>query len=376
MAQYSVHSMLVSLNIRDRPLRYTPAYGPAMDFVVTYNQKDTQQALPLGYSNLGAKWTFNWLSYVTDDPNSQLLVTPIYISGGGEEDYLFDVASQTFAPHPQSHATFAKTGSGSYERDLPDGTRQIFAASDGASSYPRKIFMTQVIDPTGNSVVIGYDSSLRVTTLTDAAGLVTNLSYDQPGDSLKVSKVTDPFGRFATFQYTSGQLTTIIDEIGIQSVLAYTSGTDSVSSLATPYGTTQFVCGQNGTNRWIEMTDTLGGKERVEYRDNAPGIASSDPVAPSVSSISNSGLDVANTFYWDKKAMAEAPGDYTKAQITHWLYDATGGPSGIAQRKGSLGKPNLVHLRRAARSNARRIDGQPFAGGSCIGKREHPAFLF
>ena len=53
-------------------------------------------------------------------------------------------------------------------------------------------------------------------------------------------------------------------------------------------------------------------------------------MAPNISGIVNSGLDVANTFYWDKKAMAEAPGDYTKAKITHWLYSADGTISGIA----------------------------------------------
>ena len=78
------------------------------------------------------------------------------------------------------------------------------------------------------------------------------------------------------------------------------------------------------------MTDPLGGKERVEYRDNAPNIPASDPVAPNIPGIVNSGLDVANTFYWDKKAMAEAQGDYTKAKITHWLYSADGTISGIA----------------------------------------------
>src|SRR5205807_4015594 len=31
MATYSVHSMLVSLNIQDTPLHYSPAYGPGID---------------------------------------------------------------------------------------------------------------------------------------------------------------------------------------------------------------------------------------------------------------------------------------------------------------------------------------------------------
>ena len=189
--------------------------------------------------------------------------------------------------------------------------------------------MTQMVDPAGNAVTIGYDASFRITTLTDALGLVTTLAYEQSGDVFKITKVTDPFGRFATFQYSSGQLTTITDEIGIQSQFTYASGTDSIDSLTTPYGTTQFSSGENGTQRWIEITDPLGGKERVEYRDYAPNIPANDPVAPNIPGIANSGLDVANTFYWDKKAMAEAPGDYTKATITHWLYSADGSISGI-----------------------------------------------
>ena len=77
--------MLVSLNIQDRPLRYSPAYGPSIDFTVTYNQKETQQPNTFTYSNLGPKWTFGWLSYVSDDPNSQLPLTGLYRSGGGAE---------------------------------------------------------------------------------------------------------------------------------------------------------------------------------------------------------------------------------------------------------------------------------------------------
>jgi RHS repeat-associated protein len=330
MARYSVHSMLVSLNIQDTPLRYSPTYGPGIDFTVTYNQKETQQPASFTYSNLGPKWTFGWLSYLTDDPNTQLPLTGLYRSGGGGEIFAFDSGSQTFVPHAQSHATLVKTGAASYERRLPDGSKEVFALSDGATSYPRRIFMTQMVDAAGNAVTIGYDASFRVTTITDALGQITTLSYELPGDPLKVTKVTDPFGRFATFEYTNGQLTRITDEIGIQSQFTYTTGTDSIDSLTTPYGTTTFVSGETGTNRWIEMTDPLGGKERVEYRDQAPGISATDPVAPTATGVTNAGLDFANTFYWDKKAMLVAPGDYTQAKIKHWLYNADGSVSGIA----------------------------------------------
>lgn len=329
MAHYSVHSMLVSLNIQDTPLRYSPPYGPAVDFAVTYNQRDTQQPATFSYSNLGPKWTFGWLSYVSDDPASQLPLVGVYRSGGGAEIFNFDYQSQSFTPDRRSHAVLVKTGPNSYERQMPDGSRQVFGLNDGSSSYPRRIFMTQVIDAQGNAVSIGYDSSFRMTTLTDALNQVTTLSYELGSDPLKITKVTDPFGRFATFDYTNGQLTTITDEIGIQSQFGYLAGTDFINSLTTPYGTTTFTSGENGTNRWLEATDPLGAKERVEYRDNAPGISTSDPTAPAISGIANYGLDVANTFYWDKKAMSVAPGDYTKATIKHWLLSPDGSISGI-----------------------------------------------
>ena len=329
MARYSVHSMLVSLNIQDTPLHYSPAYGPAVDFTVTYDQRESQQPATFNYSNLGPKWTFGWLSYVSDDPNTQLPLTGIYRSGGGAEIFAFDSGSQTFTPDAQSHATLVKTGAASYERRLPDGSKEIYGLSDGATSYPRRIFMTQIVDAAGNPLSIGYDASFRVATITDALSQITNISYELPADPLKITKVTDPFGRFATFSYTNGQLTMITDEIGIQSQFGYATGSDFINSLTTPYGTTTFTAGENGTNRWIEATDPLGGEERVEYRDQAPGISASDPVAPNATGITNAGLDMANTFYWDKKAMLVAPGDYTKAVIKHWLYNPDGSVSGI-----------------------------------------------
>jgi YD repeat-containing protein len=329
MARYSVHSMLVSLHIQDTPLRYSPAYGPSVDFSVTYNQRDSQQPASFAYSNLGPKWTFGWLSYVSDDPNTQLPLTSLYRSGGGAEIFSYDAPSQTFIPDAQSHAMLVKTGPASYERQMPDGSKEVFGLSDSATSYPRRIFLTQVIDPAGNTLTINYDTSVRVTSITDALDQVTTLSYELPNDPLKITKVTDPFGRFATFAYTNGQLTTITDEIGIQSSFGYAAGSDFINALTTPYGTTTFTSGENGTNRWLEATDPLGGKERVEYRDNAPGIAASDSVAPAATAITNAGLDVANTFYWDKKAMLVAPGDYTRAEIKHWLYNADGSVSGI-----------------------------------------------
>jgi RHS repeat-associated protein len=333
MARYTIHAMLVSLNLVDTPLSYSPPRGSAIDFTVTYNQRENQQPASFNYSNLGPKWTFNWLSSVIDDPNAQQSRTLVSTRSGGAEVHAFQATTGDFAPDPQSHAGLIRTGAASYEKHYPDGSKEIFDLSDGATVSPRRIFMTQKVDPLGNTLTIGYDSSFRVTTITDAIGQVTAVSYELANDPLKITKVTDPFGRFATFEYAGGKLVKITDPVGIQSQFAYVGGTDFISSLTTPYGTTTFVSGENGTNRWIETTDPLGGKERVEYRDHAPGISANESPIPNASPIQNAGLDTGNTFFWDKRAMVLAPGNYTKARVTHWRSDGNGVISGIVASK-------------------------------------------
>ena len=116
-------------------------------------------------------------------------------------------------------------------------SKEIFSQSDGSTSYPRRIFLTSVVDATGNAVTLTYDGSFRITAITDSLGQSTTLSYDLAGDPLKITRVTDPFGRFATFEYTSGKLIRITDPIGIQSEFGYESGSDFINSMTTPYGT-------------------------------------------------------------------------------------------------------------------------------------------
>lgn len=61
------------------------------------------------------------------------------------------------------------------------------------------------------------------------------------------------------------------DSIGMRSSFSYNSGT-FINAMTTPYGTTSFVTGQNGVQRWLEATDPQGNKERVEFNHGAAGI--------------------------------------------------------------------------------------------------------
>lgn len=70
MAVADVHLMLVSLNIVDTPVGYTPPVGPAVKGTVTYNQREAFQPANFTYSNFGPKWTCDWIAYITDNPQS------------------------------------------------------------------------------------------------------------------------------------------------------------------------------------------------------------------------------------------------------------------------------------------------------------------
>ena len=83
MAVPRVHLMLVSLNINDEPVGYSPPVGPAVRFSVRYNQREALQPSNFTYSNFGPKWTFDWLSYITDNPFSPAADVTYYIMGGG-----------------------------------------------------------------------------------------------------------------------------------------------------------------------------------------------------------------------------------------------------------------------------------------------------
>lgn len=357
MARYSVHGMQVSLNIVDVPLSYAPPRGPAVEMRVTYNQRESAQPAVFNYSNLGPKWTFDWLSYVTDDPapttNGQGFLmfsssATTYSSGGGGEgggsgggaamippengDYVLYLDSQSATRmvlkrgDPPAPGQPAKT---TYHRVHADGRKEVYDLDDGSTNYPRRIYMTAIVDPHGNTVSNVFDANFRIVAVKDAIGQVSTVEYGSTNITnsafYKIAKVTDPFGRYSTFNYnTNGQLTNITDVIGLSSSFTYTNA-DFITSMRTPYGITTFTNFEDGLDRFIEIAEPDGEKRRIEYKNNAPGIAAFEPaqLVPTGLLVTNLNrdLNIRNTFYWDKKAMREAPGDYTKAHMVHWLYE-------------------------------------------------------
>jgi RHS repeat-associated protein len=352
MAQYSFHTMLVSLHVYDTPVGYAPPRGPAIQFGVHYHQREVFQPQTFTYWNLGPKWTSEWTSYVTDDPTTEGQPITVYVRGGGQETHTeYDTATSTYGPHPRRRARVVRVSANPirYERRLADGSVEVYAQPNGALSFPRKVFLTRVADPQGNQVQLTYDSSLRLVAITDAIGQVTTLSYDLAADPLKLTRVSDPFGRYASFEYdAAGRLARITDVIGIQSSFEY-DASDFLKSLTTPYGTSTFRMVEAGRLRSLEATDPLGATERLEYVNDI-GDAMKGQEAQAFPDIlpqsetptgfywpgspwGTSYFWYRNAFYWSKRAHALAPGNYQAAKLYRWLHTNTIQTAGILEQE-------------------------------------------
>ena len=337
MAIYNMHLMLVSLHIEDTPISFTPPRGPTINFTVSYNQREANQPANFTYSNFGDKWTCNWISYITDNGTNPPGDVTYYVPDGGTETFTYNPTNSSFDINWRDQATLTQLSSTNYQLTFPDGSRDIFGQTDGTTGNSRKIFLTQVIDPTGYTNVLNYDSNLRLVSVTDPQASATNLTFYYaasgglfPVDIYKIQQVTDRYGRSATFSYgNSSELASITDVLNITSQVFYANSSDFIDALQTPYGTTTFSYGDDGNVRWLEATDPQGGTSRAEFNQSDDiGIPNSDPgpLVPRSTTANfytrNYILYGRNTFYWDKKAMAEAPGDYSKARLYHWLHNA------------------------------------------------------
>jgi YD repeat-containing protein len=315
MPSYAFHPQKVSVLIDDVPLGYTPPVGPAINFHLSYDHRETRNPQTIDYGSVGPMWSHNWLSYVTEG------ALWVRLRGHGMESYL-GLPFQLM-----SGATLVQVSNDPprYERRLRDGTVEVFTLGDRPASQPgRRIFLTEVIDPQGHSVELTYDSSFRLVSLTDAIGQVTTFDYLDSGHPLAITKVTDPFGRVATLTYDAlGRLVTVTDAAGMTSSFAYGDG-DFIAAMTTPYGTTTFRHEAAFQERQIEATDPAGGTERLEYRVSHPGLPASVDASevPTGFSAHNVIMNKYVVVYWDKLAMAAGP-TLGNATLTNLLVGMT-----------------------------------------------------
>ena len=64
----------------------------------------------------------------------------------------YNSATGAFAPQDNDASVLVLVSNSpvTYQRFLKDGSVEIYAQSDGSPTFPRDVFLTQIIDPQGN----------------------------------------------------------------------------------------------------------------------------------------------------------------------------------------------------------------------------------
>lgn len=306
----SAFSMNATLNIVDTPLGYSPPVGPAVNHKVNYNHLEANQPGTFTFTNLGENWSYEWVSYLTLDGSNNATVR---VRGGGAEVYTYNNVSSPY-PNPDllSQAKLVVIGTDHYERRLPNGSIEVYDQPDGSG----RVFLSEVIDPQSNSILLQYDANYRLTTVTDAIGQVSTVTYvsNTSGNSgfYKIASISDPFSRNCSFTYNSGntRLVAITDMMAMSSQFAYDPSSSFINMMTTPYGSYSYY--------WFSTV--WSGKTLIR------GLQTTYP--DGTNSVMQTNVGNYKSYFWDRHALELYPYDpglpkYDNAVTYIWLQDNT-----------------------------------------------------
>ncbi len=111
-------------------------------------------------------------------------------------DFTSSKVTTLFQGPSGDYSTLTKNSDDTYTHNLKGGTAVHFNSTG---------LQTSMVDRNGNTTAYGYDDQQRLTSITDATGLMTTLAYS--GDLL--NSVTYPDGRITTFAHTGSDLTSV-----------------------------------------------------------------------------------------------------------------------------------------------------------------------
>lgn len=202
-----MNAINLNLFVTDTPLGYETAAGPDVSISMSYNSQDGLNT----NTAFGNKWSFNYGSYLVEDTGGRVTI----IMPDGRED-VYTWSQGAYSPPFDVLDTLTKIGTNHFELTSQDGSKLIYTVPAGTNA--QQPFLVEVRDRWGYSITLGYNASVHVTTITDALGQVTHLTW--AGDH--ITKVDDPFGRFADFVYDeSGNLIASTDIAGITTGYSY-----------------------------------------------------------------------------------------------------------------------------------------------------------
>ena len=221
----------LNLVVQDTPIWIDSAYGPSIEFTLTYNAlgKEDKQ------SSVGSRWKHSYADYVSKPKDSSSLVL---VSGTGRVDEYQQVGTN-YILNSQSLLSGEATllPRLSVEEDVikatyVDGSYKTFTQVKNGDYR-----LSSVVDQSGNGLKFAYQDN-QLMSVTNALDQTLTLSYNQ---AKQVVSVTGPTGYKAHFDYNQkGELISLEDMQGYSAQITY-DDMGIISSLTDAKGTTKFI---------------------------------------------------------------------------------------------------------------------------------------
>ena len=301
-------------------------------------------------------WSCSWLSFAElDDAEATV---DLMMPAGGWATFVFPTNSAASSANYRNNTWLEKQGPSGGVTNLllhfPDGSIATYGVLDtstaGAEGFAGLFYLSRMADPAGNATTFAYDSNFYLTTVTAADGTAFTLQYGMAAAVAHlITGVTASYGNSVSFgqltnawnlRYGGILLTNITDAAGISSQIGYQDGADGgpVTQLITPYGTTSFLTtdAYGVFDRTVQITNAVGTQEFYGLKNAYSGSSWPDFAASQIPTNTPVGtLDAdsgsrqeRNTFYWNAQQFVPLVGvdpgtfdwpQFKTARIRHWL---------------------------------------------------------
>lgn len=364
MPNWFVSEVFANLWLEDFPLSYNSAFGPAAELVLRYHDRSTPSIISGSYwhgaqfGNLAGAygaWSCSWLSFA--DLDSSEAQVDLMLPAGGWATFDFPTGSSVSDVNYLNNLFLEKLGPSGAITNLvlhySDGSQATYATVDTNGTYNATVFyLSSRSDASGNKIRFAYDGNFCLTNVVaaDSTSFAIASAPVTYGPNPVITNVAASYGATASFTYTSDRytannaLSTIRDAAGLLSQITYESSDDGgmPTGLITPYGTTLFsTYGVGGSHyifdRTVIITNANGSQEFYAQMNSYPGTdwpdwaASQIPTNTPIATLDTTERQERNTFYWNAqqfspligKALADFTwSDLKRARIRHWLAEA------------------------------------------------------
>jgi len=210
--QWLVNMVRMNLYVNDIPLWYRSSIGPSVAISLSYNSESA-----IAYNEpFGNKWQLNYGTYLVVDTGGNVTI----FMPDGRRDVYSPNGSVGYNNPVMVYNTLTKIANNHFELKFPDDTLYVYNIPPNTNS--QQPLLVSIQDPHGQTLSFAYttvNSTIRLTTITDALSRVTTLTYNNDG---LVTQVTDPFNRHASFAYdVNRNLVSIADMGNFESTLSY-----------------------------------------------------------------------------------------------------------------------------------------------------------